>query len=478
MVAAVASYYILNRAVHGLDQEWDTFAYHLPFAARLAGLCDKACYEFVWWHEDRFAGFPMFATWLQSVVWRFTGKPDWNDLTNLVGLAVLVATARLTLRTPAALLLTAFLAVPLIQIHASATYIDLFANAMVATAFVLLVHAYLDKAAPLWRVLIPLVPLAVATNSKYQMLPIAASLAFAATALFVARLRGRPTREIAWAVGAYVLLGLITLATYIINLITHGSPIFPVAFELFGIALPGRDNPVNPEASLSLLWEDTPRQLVWLASIFEIEAYVGRLWVWDVGQGYVGRDNPSFRMGGYFGIYVIANLVLFGHLVRNTVKPVAAAAIGVLMVSTLVTAFLPANHELRYYMYWMMFILIMNAILATRPELARVALVQSGHRQVFNWIVLVAFAGVTAISNARYLGYAYSDPTRQQIAQLGVEARVAESFIDGKLHCLGNGLAPFRFLYADIFHPGRDFRVRELVGNESAPPADCDVIIP
>lgn len=138
VVAVVASILIFRRALHGLDQDWDTFAYHLPFAARLAGTCDKACYGMMAWHEARFDGFPMFATWLQSVIWRVADKPDWNDLINIAGLAVFVATARIYLRAPIALLVAALLTVPLIQIHLSVTYIDLFSNTMIATAVVLL----------------------------------------------------------------------------------------------------------------------------------------------------------------------------------------------------------------------------------------------------------------------------------------------------------------------------------------------------
>lgn len=477
IVAIVASFLIVRRALYGIDLDWDTFAYHLPFAARIGGLCDKACYEFVWWHEDRYAGFPLFATALQSLIWRLAGKPDWNDLVNIAGLAILITAARVTLRAPVALLLTALLTVPLIQIHLSVTYIDLFVNAMIATSFVLLAHAFLDKAAPVWRLLLPLGPVAAAANSKYQMLPIAAALAFGVTALLIVRLRGRPVRVVALAWGAYVVLGLITLATCIINIIVHGNPVFPVAVELFGTTLPGKESPFDAPASLSVVWENTPRFLVWLASVFEVEAYIGRLWVWDLGQGFVSRDMASFRMGGYFGVYVIANLVLFGHLARNTVKPVAIASVGVLTAATLLTAVLPASHELRYYMYWVMMLVVMNTVLATRPELARIAAVQGAHREVHKWLVLIAFAAVAAISNARYLGVDHADVAQAKTQAAGVRARVAEVFVDNKLHCMRTVQEPYRFLFAELFHPGRHYRVRELVGVEPAPP-DCDIVIP
>jgi hypothetical protein len=196
LTAVAAAFLLLRRAFFGLDVQWDTLTYHLPFAARLAGLCDQDCYRLVWWQEARFEGFPMLATWLQSLVWRVAGKPDWNDLVNIAGLAVLVTSARVCLRAPVALTLTALLAVPLIQIHTGSTYIDLFTNAMMATAVVLLASAFLEAQASPWRGLLPLLPVAAATNSKFQMLPIGALVALGVTLLLVHRLRGRALREV------------------------------------------------------------------------------------------------------------------------------------------------------------------------------------------------------------------------------------------------------------------------------------------
>lgn len=476
LTAVIAFALILMRALQGLDQDWDTLAYHLPFAARVAGLCDTACYTMVGWLEARFDGFPMFATWLQSLIWRMAGKPDWNDLVNVAGLAVFVAAARICLRAPVALLGLALLTVPLIQIHLSVTYIDLFANAMIATAFVLLTHAFLDKHVPPSRIILALLPIAAATNTKFQMLPVAAVISLAATVLLAARLRGRTAREIAAVGVGYLALALLVLASCIANLIAHGNPVYPVTVGVFGMSLPGVEVPVNTALSLSSVWEHTPRPLVWLASLFEVEAYAGRPMTWDVGQGHVGRDAPSFRMGGYFGIYVLANLILFIHLVRNTVRPVAVASIGVLVVATLLTAFLPANHELRYYMYWMMIIILMNVVLATRIELARAPAIQNAHRQIYSWTVLIAFTAVTAISGGMFLRTPAGVSSKDQVAGYGIAERVAASFVDHGLHCIGREREPTQFFYADIFHPDRDYRVREI--DRGDPTADCDVVIP
>jgi hypothetical protein len=266
------------------------------------------------------------------------------------------------------------------------------------------------------------------------------------------------------------------LASCIANVVAHGNPVYPVMVDAFGISLPGKEGQVNTPASLAAMWEGVSRPLVWLASIFEVQAYVSRPMTWDVGQGNVDRSAPSFRMGGYFGVYVLANLVVFAHMLRNTVRPVAYVCAGVLAAITVMTAMLPASHELRYYMYWIMALIVMNAALATRPELAISSVVQRGHREIYSWVVLVAFAAVTAISGGMYLDRSESVPTHVQVVGAGISARVAETFMDGQVNCMGMAYDPFRFLYASLFHPGRTYTVRELAPDEST--AGCDVVIP
>lgn len=39
---------VVVRAVRTVDPYWDTLAYHWPYAARIAGLCDRTCFELSW----------------------------------------------------------------------------------------------------------------------------------------------------------------------------------------------------------------------------------------------------------------------------------------------------------------------------------------------------------------------------------------------------------------------------------------------
>lgn len=472
--AAISFFLILRRAVTGLDVIWDTFAYHLPFAARLAGLCDAQCFQMRPGHEDRYAGFPMFATWLQSVIWRVFGTPNWGDLINCAALGVVVTAAKIYLRIPMALFATALFAVPLIQIHLSLTYIDLFCNAAVMVSIILMLSFFLDQKAAPWRLLFAFFPLAAAANSKYQMLPISAGLTLLICLLFLGRVKHYPRKHIGlFALGVAVLTPLV-FATPLINLQKFHNPVYPIRAQILGHVLEGSEAPKSP-FSVSPYWETKPQAVIWLASIFEVEAYESRPITWEGSQGAVAIGAHSFRMGGYFGIYVVGNLLLLAFSLANTPARLRVWLSGVFGGITACTAILPASHELRYYLYWMMSLILLNLTLCVRADLAISKIRQSVHRTAYSWMALSALVSVAAITGGAYLGPHFDSSSIQTLlVERNVSSAMAQ-FEENKVNCLGESYEPFRFLYADIFHEGREFSVREL--DADAPAGDCGVLM-
>src|SRR6185436_12133602 len=76
-------------------------------------------------------------------------------------------------------------------------------------------------------------------------------------------------------------------------------------------------------------------------------------------------------MGGFFNLYVLANLVLLAlRAIREKEGPArrAAAAFAAL---TVVTSVMPQSHELRYYLYWMLVLVALNLWLACRDGATR-----------------------------------------------------------------------------------------------------------
>jgi hypothetical protein len=74
---------LLSRAILTVDPYFDSFAYHLPFAARLAGLCPKSCYQMGAYLEAVYDGFPKLFHVFQGLAWRITGRAQVVDVLNL-----------------------------------------------------------------------------------------------------------------------------------------------------------------------------------------------------------------------------------------------------------------------------------------------------------------------------------------------------------------------------------------------------------
>ena len=75
-LAVVTTLSILSAALHDVSQAWDSGYYHLPFAARLAGILRPEDFVFHPANTARFAGFPLLGERLQGLLWRASGRPE------------------------------------------------------------------------------------------------------------------------------------------------------------------------------------------------------------------------------------------------------------------------------------------------------------------------------------------------------------------------------------------------------------------
>jgi hypothetical protein len=74
----------------------------------------------------------------------------------------------------------------------------------------------------------------------------------------------------------------------------------------------------------------------------------------------VGPDAKSLRMGGYFGFYVVFNLLVLAYIVFRKRDRRAYLFTAAFLIGSVATASLPASHELRYYSFWMLFLVFAN----------------------------------------------------------------------------------------------------------------------
>ena len=118
------------RAALRLEDRWDTFHYHIPFAALRGGL--GVPYTL----DDRMArfyeGFPPLPHFVQGVLWRLTGSINATGVINYIAFAAMIAACHARLGKRGHLVALIALTTPLVLIHTTVSYVDLFGNAFLA----------------------------------------------------------------------------------------------------------------------------------------------------------------------------------------------------------------------------------------------------------------------------------------------------------------------------------------------------------
>lgn len=466
---------LLVRALLTVDPYYDSFAYHLPFAARLAGLCPETCYRMGDYLEAVYGGFPKLFHGLQGLVWRITGLAQAVDVLNVGALVLFCLFLHRWFRVPAAWTFCALLAVPLIQIHATATYIDLPVNLAAAAAILGLMALVRAPEAIGWPKLIGVVAcLVFAANSKPQMLGVTGPVAALFGAIAVVTLAsGRrfgpllPGRRRSWmALACLLLVAAAGIAAKLVdNAVAYGNPLYPFRIAMAGLLL---DGPIDvlgtAEDSLAEAWRPYPSPVRWLVSVLEIGAYDYREVPWTFDQGYCATSlawkdcwrpvTASFRMGGYFVPYVLGLLAFLGwrlaSLPRRERRILGAAFVG----STLLAACLPRSHELRYYLFWMI-VLVALCLIAAFDQADRPTRAGAKAGSVLGTVVIVALASVLLMTQARYVT-PIGPNVDALVASFGARQIVA-GIPDGAVVCVDPGRQPFSFLFAPVFHPGRSY---------------------
>jgi len=447
---------ILVAALHDVSLAWDVWYYHLPFAARIAGIvpADQFAYDAL--NQARFDGFPLLAETLQGALWRVTGRPESANLVAFAAVPLFAWFVRRRFDVPMHLTIIALLAVPLVHIHATSCYVDLPANAAVSALVLLAIKTWAEDGAPDIRTLVAAgVAAAIAANTKALLHPL--------VLVSLVAIGARALPPLVRARGFYVI-GLILLALPLIfatplkNLIEHKNPYFPVAFDVLGLKLPGPD---EPYASSPVWLEHVPRPVRFVCSILELGVRaVGDSKRWTVDQ-WTPLDAPGYRMGGFFGVYVAFHLALLAwRAVRERRDRVVRVACVGFAVVTAIVSMLPQSHELRYYMCWMMILVVINLWLAKRSSAPNPIWQLRG----LGLACVVALSAVLFMTRGEYVY-----PSGESFAEL-VHAEVNDGALvkvhDGDRVCVRH--APWNLLWAARFHAPRSYTVTEAVE-----PADC-----
>jgi hypothetical protein len=488
LLAAAVLAFALVTALHDCSQAWDSWYYHLPFAARLAGIVPGDVFVFHAANEARFAGFPLLGERVQGLLWRATGRPESANLVALASVPLLAWFLRRRFAVPLHLSVLALFAVPLVYTHATSAYVDLPANAALSVALLLAIASYASPAAVTPRTLASAgAAAAIAANMKALLHPLAAlaivALALRAMPALVRDLRGDtarsgvgPAREDAagrspLTARARALLTLLAVgvglpvifATPLANLVAHGNPYYPLRMTLLGHVLPGTE---APYASSPPWLADAPRPLRFLCSLLEIGVRpITDERRWTVDQ-WMPDDSTGNRMGGFFGAYVVVNLLLLAWRAARERSGEARAAAGGFAIFSVALSWMPQSHELRYYLCWMIVLVGTNLWLACRPGApdapARGRAIGVGAALALAFVLVVTRAAYVLPVGSRFEGLLASK----------VPAGALDSIADGERVCVRR--EPWNLLWAATFHAPKRYVVVEAEDAEgcgSARPA-------
>jgi hypothetical protein len=457
-IAFVAISLLAYRAGTTLDPSWDSIAYHTPFAARLWGICDEACFRMASNLEVAFQSFPKADEYLQGLLWRLTGVPEATNFIGLIFLVGFILYIARFFRIDWGWATISLLAVPMIQIHATTSYTDLAPNiaATIGILTVLLLLIYPERVGLLVLGLFA-VSMIFLGNARLQLTPIATLLIVIVTVILMQKSRSDEDMEIClpgprliFVLGA--LLMVLTLGNPIKNLIVFGSPFYPVEIKVGGHVIFFGPWTANAGNSVSDQLHSAPPSLRWLLSILDFRAFDGRFAPYTYDQGDVDQSLWSFRMGGYSVWSVLFSLsFLIWFLVQPSRSSVTfkIAITAIVSANTVSVIFMPASHELRYYMYWIISLLSINLIIYCNVDENRFE-VNPAISTAFKMTSLVLFIAIGSITG---FGYFTSGPSaKNTITDRHIQERVDGT--DGP-HAIICAPMPVAFLYSEAFQPAR-----------------------
>ncbi len=435
-------------AWHDASKAWDVWYYHLPFAARIAGLVSASSYAFSPANQARFDGFPLFGEAVQGALWRLTGRPECASFFSLAALPGLAWLLKRAFAVPPHLTILALLAVPLVQIHATAAYVDLPANAG-ATALALLAYrALLRRDAPSVRTVVLASGLAAATaNTKFQLVPVVLACALV---MIVAAARADSKRRLRMLVIVAALP--LVFATPLKNLARHGNPVWPVELHVPGLSFPF----VERAYASSPTWlEHAPAPARFAASVLELGLRpIASHARWSIDQ-WTPPTERGYRMGGFFGGYVLVNLAALGLAAARRRSRETNLAAAFALGATAVTSILPQSHELRYYLWWMLLLVSLNLVVWAREARLGIGLVAATALGIVAWST----------------GFTYLYPSGDSVAELvaaKTDPAILARIVPESRVCIAR--EPWTFLYAPVFHPQERYTVREAESEEECGP--------
>ncbi len=472
ILSAIATLVIISiflKAIIDVDTNYDTSWYHLPFAARIWNIVSVEQFMPDLSLQYRFMGFPLLAHWLQGLLWFITGRMQAANLVCFFSLIIYFVFLRTYFQVPLYLSTLSLLAIPLVLTHATSCYVDLPGNIGISVLVMMTYLLFKEKQLPSLRDgIVMFLGAATAVNIKPQLQPLTFLVCCVIGLRFLwlyFKQHSIPKPKLAKIVPIALIASLLIFATPVKNIVLHGNPFYPIKIQVAGIVL---NHEFVPHA-----YQAGNRPQKWLDSVLEISSPP---W-WSTDQWNGGDNRYMDRGGGFFGAYVIFNVLLLVSLsiyefIQNRQLPqaersmdVRTALITVLIIS-LVPANFPQSHELRYFMFWMICLVSLNLYLLSRSQI---------NWQRWRWLQpkymgLVYLFFLTIVLNK--IGHFYGKPVfnsmekqlstavkPELLSQIKPEAKIC---LNIKPALTNREEVPFEsqqyaFYYSSYFHPELDY---------------------
>src|SRR4051794_16781986 len=135
---------LFAKAWTDMDYNWDSLAYHVPFAALRTGLVSRDQYILPPSLQAVYDGFPVVQDYLKGWLWKFSGNVNAVNLPTVAALVGMCVALAAMLRLSFSLCLIAAMAIPVIHVAAAKNYVDLISNAAFATALVFILDSFMN----------------------------------------------------------------------------------------------------------------------------------------------------------------------------------------------------------------------------------------------------------------------------------------------------------------------------------------------
>lgn len=450
----------------GFIHSWDGSTFHLPYVAKIAGLCGAECFELAGPLAERYDYIPKFGHYLFAGIWMLAGDASFVGIANVIALGLFIVYLWYAFGVHWGLAIIALVTVPFVRIEASSMTVDLLSNSLVAIGvFGLLDYIINPRTFTVTRAAIIVAGLAAASATKLQVYPVAiVTWAVFILIVFYRHVQGisnglqfapKPWSRVA-AVALCIVAMSIVSAWQIRNAVVYSNPIYPVKASLLGVDLPGS---VGGRASLAEPHIGNHALVRWIASVVEYRAYDNRATPWVKSQGNVPHDSWSFRIGGFYGVYVLLVSFFIIYILRVRAERETRWKIGALLLGyTIMYMFLPASYYLRYNIWWIL-ILVGVALVSISGNWAKARTIGTPERDLFRGVIIICCIASLAASGFRYVSPSGYWSVEEWVTERNYRKEVQKVMSSSDVICAKH---PHAFYYASVFHPGSEHKTKQF----------------